>query len=139
MSREPVVKITECTKKEVSEWVKHYEAKGYMTTGEKALDCGMWVQEMKLKDGARLISDERDRQKTLDHTQNDQAYKDGQLIDAACAFALQCNGDFNTSLSLIPWNFLKHHLKVENKPKVEQLAIAGALIAAEIDRIQNEL
>lgn len=86
--------------------------------------------------GAEQIAIERRRQtEGLGFTpEKDMAYRSGELIDAALAYAEAAASLSDRCPSVWPWS--------ENtwKPKspLENLVRAGALIAAEIDRLQNE-
>lgn len=66
--------------------------------------------------------------------EKDMAYRKGELLDAALAYAEAAASLSDRCPSVWPWR--------ENtwKPKnpLENLVRAGALIAAEIDRLQNE-
>lgn len=83
--------------------------------------------------GIELIAEER-RQQIEKHgfdEANDDQYFQGELVGAA-----ECILGENTSVFPETWHpgWMKKFL---GKPRVEQLAIAGALIAAEIDRLQR--
>ena len=87
-----------------------------------------------MKKGSELISEEREEQivKHNWNLQNDEDYKQGELIKAA----LFC---IDQQIFELPWQWTtKFREKIVNKTKIEQLTVAGALIAAEIDRLQNE-
>jgi len=87
-----------------------------------------------MKKGSELISEEREEQivKHNWNLQNDEDYKQGELIKAA----LFC---IDQQIFEWPWQWTtKFREKIVNKTKIEQLTVAGALIAAEIDRLQNE-
>lgn len=78
-------------------------------------------------DGVELIANERIAQKyvhryTVDH---DLSYDKDELISAAGYYLT--NGDIRW-----PW---KDFPQLKNKSDIEKLVIAGALIAAEIDRL----
>lgn len=68
-------------------------------------------------------------------TQKDMAYRNGELVDAALAYAKAASTQSDECPRGWPWS--------ENtwKPQspIENLVRAGALIAAEIDRLQNEM
>lgn len=85
---------------------------------------------MAKKTGAELIAKEREEQ-TEKHgyrVQDDyDLYKGGQLNEVAASIVL---GDVRT----FPWAY-EIYRKIMAKPRVEQLAVAGAIIAAEIDRL----
>lgn len=85
------------------------------------------------KSGIQLIAEEREQQiskhgKSLEHDVN---FNDkGELLELAL-FALTLKADYYPSLMSI--SYLE---KIEVMPKAKRLKIAGALIAAEIDRLQ---
>lgn len=97
-----------------------------------------------MKTGAELISDERARQPGLGFdAEHDSQHDDGVLAVIAAIMATD-----GTDAHLVdpldrviweggicddPWELTSKH----RKDRVRQLAIAGALIAAEIDRIQG--
>lgn len=88
---------------------------------------------MKNLSGIKLIAAER-REQIEKHgwdMSNDEDYSDNELIKAAL---------FAINSEVFEWPFewdSKFRDKILNKPnKIERLKIAGALIAAEIDRIQ---
>lgn len=94
-----------------------------------------------MKSGIELIAQERQEQlekhkRTVDH---DAAFNtDNQLLDAASVLSMDAPQeilDFHKDDPPIGWNeeTWSHML---DKPYVERLTIAGALIAAEIDRVQ---
>jgi hypothetical protein len=79
--------------------------------------------------GAALIAAERARQVSEEGwtPEHDDGHTEGQLVDAACAYAAS---------DRLSWPWLdgwKTH-----RDRVAELAKAGALIAAEIDRIQRQ-
>ncbi len=87
-----------------------------------------------MKTGIELIADERKRQVeeegySIDH---DRVLKNHQLTYAAIVYAIY---DFDRSI-IEYWPWVMKYLKP--KSNLENLILAGALIAAEIDRIQNE-
>lgn len=94
--------------------------------------------------GIELIAQERAEQieKHGRTVEQDVLYnKDFQLVDAAenLIFPLENYPEYGTDYISIPedWNE-GSFLKIMSKPYKERLIIAGALIAAEIDRIQNQ-
>lgn len=85
-----------------------------------------------MKTGTDLILEERKEQiekhdKTILHDQNNN--KEGQLIRSALAY-------INNEYGALPdsWKIASRE-KFNNKQVVERLIIAGALLAAEIDRM----
>lgn len=86
-----------------------------------------------MKNGIELITQERQEQMevhgfNLPHDKEENTY--GQLTGAAACL-------LTNDRNLFPrdWD-LKCLAKFEGKSRIEQLTIAGALIAAEIDRLQ---
>jgi hypothetical protein len=79
--------------------------------------------------GAELIAQERQRQIDAEGwtPEHDDHHCDGELIDAAMVYA----NDRASSLGW-PWVELPHSLRAD---RVRDLTKAGALIAAEIDRL----
>lgn len=95
-----------------------------------------------MKTGIELIAEERARQVSADGwtPEHDDEHSDGQMAEAASVYAMCAaeqakgwDGPFATLPSLWPWD------KSWFKPKDElrNLVRAGALIAAEIDRVQR--
>lgn len=89
--------------------------------------------------GVSLIAAERDTQiKVYHYTGKNQAlnvlsYGDGQLLDVAKALTDNTNARFNVK----PANWdIEWLTNIMNKPYTERLAIAGSLIAAELDRLK---
>lgn len=85
------------------------------------------------KTGIDIISDERRRQQVGEgfDSARDSRYKDGELAKAAVVYA-------STGLDRTkcwPWSFDWWKPSPENR--IKELAKAGALIAAEIDRLQR--
>ena len=109
-----------------------------------------------MKTGVELIAEERQEQlgkhgKTADH--DDQLYN-GELTDAAVICATEslvyyskkhANGITFEVLRMDDWNLpvkyygnvLLNNNKSSTEERIHQLKVAGALIAAEIDRIQR--
>lgn len=86
--------------------------------------------------GIELITDERERQiDILEYTpEYDRTYVEGELRDAAIAYLMACDASAGEhAASIYPWDLasFKHTDDV-----IRNLARAGALIAAEIDRLQ---
>jgi predicted N-acyltransferase len=85
--------------------------------------------------GIELIQQERTRQiEQLGWTEDhDQYHTNEELADAAAFYVIpERYGEFSL---FWPWD--KPHFK-SNKSRIRQLTIAGALIAAEIDRLNRE-
>lgn len=94
------------------------------------------------KSGIELIAEERERQKYVENfnTEHDKQWVNGQLANAAASYALtdteritvgKKNGIVET------WPFSKEWWKPTPKDRIKELTKAGALIAAEIDRLQS--
>jgi len=93
--------------------------------------------------GIELIAQERERQITYSGytAEHDDKHDKGELASAACYFAWPIELGIShrqiVASDLYPWNWSEGHADREYKPRIRQLAIAGALIAAEIDRLQR--
>lgn len=87
--------------------------------------------------GAELIAAERQRQMTVEGwtPEHDDAHEGAELLQAALWY-LDNGADFNFGLNLPPWPWEQSWWK-PSEDAVRQLVKAGALIAAEIDRIQR--
>lgn len=92
-----------------------------------------------MKSGIELIAEERKRQIekegwSLNH---DIEHKDGELAIAAACYAYP-NYDKNENIqSQLKWPFENESWKPSSENRIRELQKAGALIAAEIDRLQN--
>jgi hypothetical protein len=84
-----------------------------------------------MKTGIELIAEERQRQIEKEgwSLKHDQIHTDGQLAIAASVYA-----DIENSHKW-PWD--KESFKPTPNDRIKELTKAGALIAAEIDRLQN--
>lgn len=95
--------------------------------------------------GTELISQERNRQKFDEgYFQSiDDEYTDHQLVCAAIAYAshypVMISKTPGTDNWIDPWPWNKAADKRARHCKLKRLVIAGALIAAEIDRIQHQI
>lgn len=99
--------------------------------------------------GAGLIAMERERQMTKEgwDAKHDDEHKSGCLAAAAASYALSyvaVHGKVNESIrqaysavSLDVWPFYAEWWKPTHENPIRQLTKAGALIAAEIDRLQR--
>jgi hypothetical protein len=89
-----------------------------------------------MKTGIELIAKERKEQieKHGWDSENDSLHRDGELVLAA-KYAIKPYDDLKGIRCYSNWEGFTE--KVKEKQKIERLAIAGALIAAEIDRLQN--
>jgi hypothetical protein len=88
--------------------------------------------------GAELIAAERKRQIEVEGwtPEHDDSFKDGVLSDAGAAYAL-ASRLHDEQLALEIWPFDLEWWKPTDDP-VRQLVKAGALIAAEIDKLQRQ-
>ena len=96
-----------------------------------------------MKTGIELIAEERQRQIEKEGwtKEHDAQHKVGVLAKAAVCYALPplTRADVSPDVGKPPffWPFSKEWWK-PSKDRVKELIKAGALIAAEIDRIQSE-
>jgi len=92
-----------------------------------------------MKTGIELISAERERQiteKGWDAEHDNIANNDGQLADAAICYAMDGDRRDNWTVSNIwPWDW--NWWRPTPEDRIRELTKAGALIAAEIDRLNN--
>jgi len=104
-----------------------------------------------MKTGAELIADERKRQIEVEgwSTEHDAQYTHNELLNAAMCYCQPESirtynrlwkskakpDDINIPPELWPWD--KEWWKPTPENRIKELVKAGALIAAEIDRIQN--
>ena len=99
-----------------------------------------------MKSGIELITEERQEQIekhkwSLEHDKKQHA--DGSLVRAACAIAYDSEPYKPAKISAPDWAWEIREYKQslyeghEMKEKIERLKVPGALIAAEIDRLQN--
>ncbi|MGG7470795.1 hypothetical protein ACVVIH_20585 [Chryseobacterium arthrosphaerae] len=97
------------------------------------------------KTGVELIAEERKRQIesegwTLEH---DKHHSNGELADAAALYAMTeetrsyVDHQWGNDMWLHFWPFELKWLKFTPNDRVKQLCKAGAMIAAEIDRLNN--
>lgn len=95
------------------------------------------------KTGVQLIADERDRQIAIENFNqlHDASHTAGELRRAAEIYLrdLRLRGDDGPAPKAVPvdWPWEAVWFKPKSDP-VRQLSIAGALIAAEIDRMLRE-
>lgn len=98
-----------------------------------------------MKNGIQLISEERERQIkeegwTLEH---DIQHKNGELSNAAAYYAMTddlisfIDVEWGNDMHLHIWPFELKWLKRTPNNRIRDLQKAGALIAAEIDRLIN--
>lgn len=96
-----------------------------------------------MKTGIELIAEERQEQiekHGFDLHDDAEFYDEGELVEAA-KYALTLDKNYYPT----GWEFWWHDKMMDKQKRlseqefwIERLKIAGALIAAEIDRIQNE-
>lgn len=101
-----------------------------------------------MKTGALLISQERERQQLIYGygPYQDDMHRSGEMNDAAISYAMaaakQARGEplrclqTMESAGMIPWPWEASYWKPSDDP-IRNLVRAGALIAAEIDRLQR--
>lgn len=98
-----------------------------------------------MKTGVEIIAEERQRQIETEGwaPEHDDQHTEGELADAACSYAMTENiidyidNAWGNDMHLHFWPFDLKWLKRSKVNRIEDLAKAGALIAAEIDRIQR--
>lgn len=91
--------------------------------------------------GIELISKEREKQiKKGYDSEHDKKHLCGELSDAAIVYAIREYWKQRSSLLPLLWPFYDKNMpKSETKEdRINNLTKAGALIAAEIDRLQNQ-
>lgn len=93
--------------------------------------------------GIEMIAAERQRQIEVEgwSPEHDDQHINQELARAACYYAVppQQGGLLGADLEtrLFPYSWSREWAKKHNKTRLHQLAVAGALIAAEIDRLQR--
>ena len=101
-----------------------------------------------MKTGVEIIAEERQRQMDVEHwsLEHDLKYKKNELANAAATYAMDadCRDALThffaeSTLSGIPptWPWDEEWYKPTPDDRIRELAKAGALIAAEIDRINK--
>lgn len=90
-----------------------------------------------MKTGIELIQEERTEQ--IEHhrftPEQDKQYKNGELAVAAICYAIH---DHFGADDIIEWLYPWSKATFKPKDRIKNLQKAGALIAAEIDRLNNE-
>ncbi len=88
-----------------------------------------------MKTGVELIAEERDEQinKHGRTPESDRFYADFELSRAACAICYSSPKGMPATIAAPDWAWEIR----ERKNELQRLIVAGALIAAEIDRLQN--
>jgi hypothetical protein len=91
-----------------------------------------------MKTGIELIAEERDRQISVEGftAERDKDYTDNELAWAAATYALPSNANTPKFKRVHLWPWAKVWWKPSPDERVKELVKAGALIAAEIDRLQ---
>jgi hypothetical protein len=86
--------------------------------------------------GVRLISKERQRHKEVEgwDDENDDKYVNGELADAAICYLVDPQ---HRDTEPFPWPWDESWWK-PSEDRIRELEKAGALIAAEIDRLQRQ-
>ena len=86
--------------------------------------------------GATLIAVERERQMSVEGwtPEHDDQHISGELIAAACAYAMHADPDGAGEFAVDVWPWDESFWKPSQADPVRDLVKAGALIAAEIDR-----
>ena len=96
-----------------------------------------------MKTGIELIADERTRQVAEEGwtPEHDAGHTDGELADAAACYAMT---EYERAVSELYhdrryylWPFNEESWKPSPNDRIRELVKAGALIAAEIDRLQT--
>lgn len=104
------------------------------------LAAGLFTNLNKMKTGIELIAEERQRQIEV-HGYNefdDAGYTDEELTKAALCYLMPNDLKVsNEPLAIWPWQ--PKHYKPSPDNRIRELQKAGALIAAEIDRLQRSL
>lgn len=91
-----------------------------------------------MKTGIELIAQERLEQIEKHGHKNDSHYTDGVLTRAACAICYDSEPETPANFSAPNWAWeIREQKQQRPNEKIERLKVAGALIAAEIDRIQG--
>lgn len=99
-----------------------------------------------MKTGIQLIAEERQRQINTEGwtPEHDAKHIEGELANAAAYYAMTedmisfMDGSWGNDMHLHIWPFDLSWLKTTPDDRIKQLVKAGALIAAEIDRLQND-
>ena len=100
-----------------------------------------------MKTGTSIITAERERHITKEGftANHDANFENGELANAAAFYSLSpemvsfINDHWGNDMALHLWPFDLERLKQTPENRIKQLAKAGALIAAEIDRLYQAL
>lgn len=91
--------------------------------------------------GIEIITEERQRHFSVEGwtIERDQRYSNGELADAAICYAMDPKDreKYFKDLFFRFWPWSRHWWKPTPDNRIRELAKAGALIASEIDRLQN--
>lgn len=89
-----------------------------------------------MKTGIELIAEERERQKQIEGwtPEHDDAHEAEEMLQAAICYCGHA-ASYEMNLSDVPWPWAQEWWKPSNP--IRDLTKAGALIAAEIDRLQR--
>jgi len=89
-----------------------------------------------MKTGIELIAEERQRQIEVEGftAEHDKQYANEELVDAAYCYLTHPD---HRDYAPFPWPWDKSWWKPSPENRIRELQKAGALIAAEIDRLQN--
>jgi hypothetical protein len=92
-----------------------------------------------MKTGIELISEERKRQIDIEGwtEEHDKIHTSGELAFAAATYALPDYANTRSFKRIHLWPFSPDWWK-PSSDRIKELAKAGALIAAEIDRLQSQ-
>lgn len=98
-----------------------------------------------MKTGIELIAEERQRQIEVEGwtAEHDAKHKDGELANAAAYYSMTddainfIDSEWGNDMHLHIWPFDLKWLKRTSNDRIRELQKAGALIAAEIDRLQR--
>lgn len=91
-----------------------------------------------MKTGIELIAEERQRQIDVEGwtAEHDDQYNKRELARAAASYAMYLSSGIEFIRTIWPWDW-SWWKPSERKDDIRNLAKAGALIAAEIDRLQR--
>ena len=89
-----------------------------------------------METGVGLIMEEREKHFSNFDENHDDKWKHGELIKAAIYAALNGHGHIGP-YEQIRWDKFQKNVKRDSNDPIANLVKAGALIAAEIDRIQS--
>lgn len=107
---------------------------------------GPWASRWETSSGVEQIAAERRRQVEDEgfSAEHDDTHQDSELAWVACYYAMPCPMHIPGCGLITPSDFFNETCwagkwtKRDNKTRMERLAVAGALIAAEIDRLSRQ-